>query len=360
MLKTRLLLSGVLALAAFCPATADAIVGGTTVDPKATPWMAALPDCGAALVARDRVVTAAHCVNGIGPEDLTHITFGDGTVRAGARVAVHPGYVRRALDRTANLEAPRDDIAIVQLDRPVSITPIALAAADAAAARTAARVLGRGFTAAPPAARTAAATSGLREAPQKILSDTTCRRFYAGAPRIFRSALDAPTMICAADPDRRRRPQRSACVRDSGGPLVVGARTSAMLAGIVSWGQRCGAAHDPTVFTQVSAYRRFTLSVEPVWAPVAGPGAATITGEARVGGTLRCIAPPWLSPPETVRYTWSAYRFTHGNPTRKSGTEGAYVVTAADRGRSIQCTVTAATAGGFASPRTVTGPRIPE
>ncbi len=347
--------------AAGCTAAAEAVVGGRAVKPSASPWMATLPDCGATLVAPDRVLTAAHCVNGLGPEDLQNIVFGDGTARKGARVAVHPAYVQRALDGTGNLEAPRDDIAIVQLDAPVKIAPLVLASAAQVTAGKRVDVLGRGLTSPPPKrrARAAAAPSNLRQAQLKIAGDATCRAFYANAPKIYRKAFHAPTMLCAADPDRARRPQRSACVRDSGGPLVAGTGASRRLAGVVSWGERCGAERDPTVFTQVTAYRAFVTAAEPVWAPVAGPGAVVITGEARVGATLTCTPPPWTTPPDTVRFTWSAYRYQQGNPTRQSGPSNAYVVRAADRGRSVQCTVTGATKGGLAGPPPTVGPRIP-
>ncbi len=346
------LLAAVAVLAAV-PAVAQAVVGGRAVSPTSVPWMAALPDCGATLVAPDRIVTAAHCVNGLGPADLARITFGDGTVRSAARIGVHPGYVRRALDGTANRDAPRDDIAIVQLDRAVTIKPVTLASKVSVGTR--ARVLGRGFTSPPPRARGAAFPPGLRAAELRVSSDTTCRRFYARASKPYRGAFHSPTMLCASDPSARRRPQRSACVRDSGGPLVAGTR----LLGVVSWGERCGAERDPTVFTPLNVYRGFVSAAQPVWAPVAGAGPVTISGDGVVGATLTCTAPAWVTAPDTVSYTWSAYRFMQGNPTRQSGASTTYVVREQDRGRSIQCTVNGATKGGVTSLQTATGPRVP-
>ena len=83
-------------------------------------------------------------------------------------------------------------------------------------------------------------------------------------------------MLCATDPDGRS-PFRSACTGDSGGPLVVGST----LAGIVSWGLRCGGDHDPTVFTDPAAYRAFLTAAQPVIAPVSSGAAAVMTGEAK-------------------------------------------------------------------------------
>ena len=90
-------------------------------------------------------------------------------------------------------------------------------------------------------------------------------------------------MLCATDPDGRA-PFRSACTGDSGGPLVAGSA----LAGIVSWGLRCGGDHDPTVFTDPAAYRAFLTSAQPALAPVSSDAPAVISGTAKVGATLTC------------------------------------------------------------------------
>src|SRR5687767_10066634 len=104
-------------------------------------------------------------------------------------------------------------------------------------------------------------------------------------------------MLCATDPDGRR-PFRSACTGDSGGPLVVGST----LAGIVSWGLRCGGERDPTVFTDPAAYRDFLTAATPAVAPVSSGEAASLTGEASVGATLTCSSPPWVTQPVGITY----------------------------------------------------------
>jgi hypothetical protein len=271
---------------------------------------------------------------------------------------VHPAFVRRSLDGTTNLEAPRDDIALVLLASPVATRPLPLAtAADLKPGRRAV-VLGRGLTSAPRARSSAAAPPGLRAADLRVISDAACARFYRTAPKIFRRALVRATMACAADPRRSRRPQRSACFRDSGGPVVLRRGRAWRLAGVISWGERCGAEGDPTVLTDATRYRGFAFAQRPLTAPVAGPRRPTVDGAGRVGATLTCTAPEWITAPDSVRYTWSSYRYQDGAPTRQSGTSRTYVVGARDAQRLVQCTVVGATAGGLASAGTSEGLRI--
>src|SRR5215203_4865625 len=106
---------------------AGGVVGGAPVKPSTTPWFAELPFCGGALIAPDRVATAAHCVAGLPLRDIARVRLGDGTVRRASGIAIAPRYLRRALDGTDNRDAPADDIAIVVLDAPVtSVRPLAL------------------------------------------------------------------------------------------------------------------------------------------------------------------------------------------------------------------------------------------
>jgi hypothetical protein len=152
-------------------------------------------------------------------------------------------------------------------------------------------------------------------------------------------------MLCAGDPDGRR-PYRSACVGDSGGPLVVGGR----LAGVVSWGKRCGADLDPTVFADAAHYRAFALDPSPALAPAAGEEPSRLTGEPRVGAALTCGAPAtWTFPPDRVVFGFVATRRGGGARSVQTGDDAVYVVQQGDAGRLISCAATGVTAGGTAT-----------
>ncbi len=82
--------------------------------------------------------------------------------------------------------------------------------------------------------------------------------------------------------------------------------------------------------------------------------APTITGQAKAGAQLSCSTGSWTNNPTVYTYQWTR----DGIPiTSASGP--TYIVHAADAGATLQCTVTAANAGGTGSPsssQTVTVP----
>ncbi|MCP2250125.1 serine protease [Lentzea aerocolonigenes] len=219
--------------------TADAIVGGTPARVADTPWVVAITTtdgqliCGGALVAPDKVVTAAHCatIKGVvgrnqrpaeqlrvvaGRTDLR--ATGEGIEAAVATVWRHPEYK----DVTKG-----DDVAVLTLARSLPYRTIALGEVGEDGV-----VLGWGRTAesSPPAMT-------LRKVTVPILPDAEC---VAKEPDYRPGA-----MLCAG------RGGRDACAGDSGGPLVVRGR----LAGVVSFGRGCARADEPGVYTRLAHYR---------------------------------------------------------------------------------------------------------
>lgn len=220
--------------------SADAIVGGTPARVADTPWVVAITTtdgqliCGGALVAPDKVVTAAHCVMPKGvlgknqrPAEQLRVVAGrtdlrskaEGVEAAVASVWRHPEYVE---------VTKGDDVAVLTLAQALPYRTIALGETGDEGV-----VLGWGRTAedAPPA-------MSLRKVTVPVLSDSEC---LLKEPDYRQGA-----MLCAG------RGGRDACTGDSGGPLVVRGK----LAGVVSFGRGCARPDEPGVYTRLANYRQ--------------------------------------------------------------------------------------------------------
>ncbi|KAH8397518.1 hypothetical protein KR222_008847 [Zaprionus bogoriensis] len=216
------------------------IVNGETIDILDAPWQIGVlhqlhNHCGGAILSDRIILTAAHCLNGFHPSQLT--------VRAGSKywskggqlidVATfknHENYTDEAYNNGF-------DIGVVLLSQPLQLNshvrPIGLA-----------KVL--------PASGSLAFVSGwgklsydgrkpdiLQRANVKILDRETCIEHSS----YKRSELN-DGMFCAGgegtDP----------CPSDSGGPLVY----NGLIVGLVSWGEKCG-SRSPVVYTSVPNFR---------------------------------------------------------------------------------------------------------
>ncbi|SDO03961.1 serine protease [Lentzea jiangxiensis] len=220
--------------------TADAIVGGTPARVADTPWVVAITTtdgqliCGGALVAPDKVVTAAHCVTAKGvvgenqrPAEQLRVVAGrtdlkgeqEGVEAAVASVWRHPDY--REVTKG-------DDVAVLTLARTVPYRTIALGERGDDGV-----VLGWGRT-----SENSAPAMSLRQVTVPVLSDQECL--------LKEPAYRQGAMLCAG------RGGRDACTGDSGGPLVVRGR----LAGVVSFGRGCARPDEPGVYTRLAHYRQ--------------------------------------------------------------------------------------------------------
>ncbi len=267
------------------PADTHAVVAGK---PARAPFYVATGICGGTLIAPDRVATAAHCVDPVELSDLDRMRVGD-EVRRGIRVALPATWAEK--DAGFSL----DDIAIVQLDRPVtSVKPVSLPQPGATPPKTV-RILGRGQTKAPAKGKRAyPGIFPLRDATLKTIGDAACAATWKGSGTKYRRHFRAASMLCAGD-DRS-----SVCAGDSGGPMVSGN----VLVGVISWtGPRCGADGLPSVAAETAHFRDFLTDPSPRWAPVPG-GPARISGDARVGSELTCEIPAWEVAPDTVELRW--------------------------------------------------------
>jgi hypothetical protein len=228
------------------------------------------------------------------------------------------------------------------------VTPVPLAEPGAKAPS---RVLiaGRGQTKAPRPGQTA--EPGVfppRWASLKSLADADCERRWKRSATKYSNRFVAASALCAVDADGRA-PFSSVCNGDSGGPMVSGTLARPLLVGVISWtGPRCGADKLPSVSAEVAHFHSFLTDTDPVWAPVPG-GPAKVTGDPRVGATLRCEIPAWEVAPDKLEIRWlRRVRTKAGYEFRNVGSAETYKAVPADSGNLIDCQARGSNAGGEA------------
>jgi secreted trypsin-like serine protease len=249
------------------------ILGGSIAAPGQFPWMVALVDpravnaadgqfCGGSLIAPRVVITAGHCVYGATADEMdavvgrTRLSRGDDGQRIKVtRIVRHPGY-----DPTTLV----NDVALLQLAEPATVTPLALdGPGDTGAEKpaTPVTVSGWGTT-----AEGGDGSDDLRFVRLRVRSASACQAIY--------DDVSATRTVCAGS----SRAGEDSCQGDSGGPLTRGADASARLVALVSYGAGCGRRGVPGVYTRVAAFSAFIAEQAavlngdaPAPAPVADP-----------------------------------------------------------------------------------------
>ncbi|QKW08170.1 trypsin-like serine protease [Streptomyces sp. NA04227] len=239
------------------PGVSPYIIGGSETTIEQAPWMVQLGYhdeatgdsyfCGGALVAPNKVLTAAHCVAGLdwarngavlaGATDLDDTT--NGTLVGVHGQWSHPRY---------NPQTIKDDIAVLTLSTPLDRAWLRLAAShDSGLYKpgTTGTVYGWGLT-----SGSGQLATKLRKAQLPMVADSTCDSALGGI--IGEDVFAEGSMVCAGTPaSGGDEGTTSPCNGDSGGPLVVNGR----IAGVVSWGvEGCTAKGAYPVFSKVSSY----------------------------------------------------------------------------------------------------------
>lgn len=191
--------------------------------------------CGASLIDKDWVVSAAHCARAFGTGTTLGILVGknnpwDGSM-AGEIIQIsktiqHPNYA---------WSSDHNDIALFKLAQSSSFSPIELTTQDPQVGYYA-TATGWGAT-----FEGGSSSDNLLEVDVPIVSNDKCDKAYGNIEI---------TQICAGF----EQGGKDACQGDSGGPLFVESNGSYKLIGITSWGRGCARPGKYGVYTRVSKY----------------------------------------------------------------------------------------------------------
>lgn len=223
------------------------IVGGEPTPLGERPWMASMQFnqqhfCGASIINKDWVLTAAHCVESVKKSELGNMSirynFIDQASDQGLSVNIENIYIHPEY-----LAGKSTDVALIKLASPVTdIEYLTLATdddADQIQSGTEAIVSGWGAT-----ASGGHVSTQLLKVKVPLVSNEVCNSEAAYNGKI------AATEICAGFTTGGK----DSCQGDSGGPLVIAGSNGPLQVGVVSWGDGCALPNKYGVYARVTSF----------------------------------------------------------------------------------------------------------
>jgi secreted trypsin-like serine protease len=263
------LVAGASTASAGAPVASKSVIGGAKLNVSQVPSIASVLTkrslCTGSVIAPDRVLTAAHCVDSapnMRVRTSSASSFSGGQEVEVTEVVVHP-EVRRVRGGLLN------DLAVLHLAEPVTAPPIVLsdAGVDAGMTLTGAPMLAAGYGQAQMDLRKKRKVGILRGVLQ-FARPHICRRVRLSLATTV--CTNGERMGAVKTGSKGRATQRTPCHGDSGGPLIGYSPQGPRLVGVLSTGNskrsrsfgwvECGIQGQGAAYIRVSAYLDFILT----------------------------------------------------------------------------------------------------